>query len=165
MRCLFKSLLLLLLLATVAQADIFRCRDTSGRLVFTDDPARFPPGCKEETAPPPGAVNVVPMPAPAGASKEAEALIRTREERRQAEQQQLAAWRKEAQTIADNFRQAQRQRHYPRIHTQARIKAALEGMAEAAQKKKALLQSMAAAGASQDQVQEVTRLLKGVEAP
>jgi Domain of unknown function (DUF4124) len=165
MRGLLKTMLLLLLLATVAQAEVFRCRDTNGRLVFTDDPARFPPGCRQKSSSPSGAVNVVPMQVPAGTSQETEAYLRARDQKQQAERQQMTEWLDAAHGIAENYRQAQRQRYYPRLHTQAGTMAALATMSQAAQDKATLLQSMSTAGASQDQMQEVSRLLEEVKAP
>ena len=165
MRILPKAVLVVLLLATAAQADIFRCRNTAGRLVFTDDPALFPAGCKAEPSPPPGALSVVPLPVPAGARQRAEAFIQAREERQQAGQEQLAGWLDAARSIVEDFRQAQRQRYYPRQRSQAAINQALQGMTRAAQDKTDLLQAMDAQGASPDEVQQVTRLLEGVQAP
>ncbi len=165
MRGLLKTMLLLLLLATVAQAEVFRCRDTNGRLVFTDDPARFPPGCRQKSSSPSGAVNVVPMQVPAGTSQETEAYLRARDQKRLAEQQQMTEWLDAAQNIAESYRQARRQRYYPRLHTQAGTMAALAAMSQAAQDKAALLQSMSAAGASAAQVEKVSEALQEVKAP
>lgn len=165
MRVMLKAVLVVMMLATAAQGDIFRCRNTAGRLVFTDDPALFPAGCKAEPGPTRGALSVVPLPVPAGARQRAEAFIQAHEARRQARQEQLTGWLDAARSIAEDFRQAQRQRYYSRQRTQATIKQALQGMTRAAQDKADLLQAMHAQGASPEEVQQATRLLEGVEAP
>jgi len=165
MRILPKAALVVLLLATAAQADVFRCRNSAGRLVFTDDPALFPAGCKAEPGPSTGTLNVVPLPVPAGARQRAEAYIQAREARRQAGQEQLAGWLDAARSIAEDFRQAQRQRYYSRQRSQAVINQALQGMTRAAQDKTDLLQAMDAQGASPDEIQQVRHLLEGVKAP
>lgn len=165
MRILLKAVLVVLLLTTAAQADIFRCRNVAGRLVFTNDPALFPAGCKAEPSPQPGALSVVPLPVPAGARQQADAFIKAREARQQAGQEQLAGWLDAARSIAEDFRQAQRQRYYPRQRSQAVINQALQGMTRAAQDKTDLLQAMETQGASPDEVQQVTRLLEEVKAP
>ncbi len=41
------------LLPLTATAEIYRCREVGGILVFTDDPARFPPSCSVEARPSP----------------------------------------------------------------------------------------------------------------
>ena len=165
MRGLLMSVLLLLVLAAAAQAEVFRCRDTNGRMVFTDDPGHFPPGCRQESSTPSGAVNVVPMQVPAGTSQETEDYIRARDQKRQAEQQQMAEWLDAAHTIAESYRQARRQRYYPRLHTQAGTMAALAAMSQAAQDKAALLQSLSAAGASAAEVEKGSEALQEVKAP
>jgi hypothetical protein len=90
-----------------AAAEIYRCRDAGGVLFFTDNPAHFPPGCRQEApGDRQGALSVVPeTPAPANVSGAEEFLRRSS---REAEEQsrQVRQWKDEAESLAGEYRQA-----------------------------------------------------------
>ena len=48
LRTLLLCAFMLLFLNDLAMAEIFKCRDAEGTLVFTNDPSRFPLGCDAE---------------------------------------------------------------------------------------------------------------------
>ena len=165
MRILSMTLLVVLLTATAAPAEVYRCRNGAGRLIFTDDPAHFPAGCKEEPSPSSGALSVVPLSVPAGAHRETQALLRDADTRRQDARQQQAGWLDAARSIAADFQHAQQEYYYSSQRTQATMMAAQQAMSRAAQDKADLLQAMTAARADQETVQQVSDLLAGVVAP
>lgn len=165
MRILSMTLLAVLLSAPAAPAEIYRCRSNAGRLVFTDDPAHFPAGCKAEPSPSSGALNVVPLPVPAGVRGETQTLLRDADTRRQDARRQQAGWLDAARSIAADFQRAQQEYYYSSQRTQATMMAAQQAMSRAAQDKADLLQAMTAARADQETSRQVSSLLAGVEAP
>ena len=165
MLVLLRAMLVLLLLSGVAGADIYRCRDASGSLIYTDDPSLFPAGCREVPSSSQKDVNVVPMPAPSGADARAQEAVRAGEQKQAATARQDKEWLDRARKIAADFNQARHQRYYARRRTQANINAGLQGMAQAAQAKHDLLQEMSDAGAGAGPTREVAKILQDVTAP
>jgi len=101
--------LLLGILASGASAETFRCRDAEGGMVFTDDPAKFPPGCKpikENKGDVRGGLTIIPTsPAPVVRGGYGERSAPTGEGG-----SETRDWRKEAQILAEEYQKAQAQR-------------------------------------------------------
>lgn len=139
---------LLMVSAAVAET-IHRCIDPSGNLVLTDDPAKFPPGCKPlEQAPEGGGTfNVLTVPettsAAAGQADEAARLERAERSERQA---QIAAWREQARDLVSTYQAAETRRNqaFRRWSYSSRetVNQALEQMEQAREEKQALLRQI-----------------------
>lgn len=102
-------ILVLAILVSGVRAETFRCRDAQGVLVFTDDPDNFPPGClsvEETRGEVSGGLNIVPAPSPsaAGAGFREGAVSYGEGERESRD------WRKEAQALVEEYRDAQARR-------------------------------------------------------
>lgn len=162
---LLRVMLVFLLLSGVAGAATYRCQDSSGAVIFTDDPSLVPGGCQELETPPGENLNVVPLPVPSGAATQAREAIRAREKQQAQTKRQDQKWLDRANEIAKAYVQARRQRYYPPRRTQANISEGLKGMAQAAKDKQGLLQEMADAGAETGISQKVKQILQEVAAP
>jgi len=107
--CKFAVLVLILgFVNTFANAETYRCRNSEGTLVFTDDPARFPPGCRpEEKKDGNGTLSVVPSPsAPPAPARAAE-----KQPMRQKGADQAKEWKEEAQKLASEYQETLTQRY------------------------------------------------------
>ena len=165
MRLLVTSLLILLALVAAASADIYRCRTPQGKLVYTNDPALFPVACTPEANGTSGSLNVVPLSTPAGTGQTSEELIRDATLRQELQQKQLAGWLDTANNIAAAFREARHQIYYTRRRHAGVIDAARQELAQSIQDKQALLQTMTVAGASRDEIRQVSQVLAEVAGP
>jgi len=156
MRHVLKGIVFALLLTGVAQAQVYRCRDAAGTVVFTDSPDLYPGTCVESQA---GPVPVVPMATPSGVDAAVDTTLRQETSDRQ------PAWLDRARQIFADYRQAEQQLYHTPQRSQAHLIEARAAMAQAGQAKTGLLKEMAAADASADQIQAVEELLRGVVAP
>lgn len=89
-----------------ATAKVYRCRNTDGVLVFTDDPANLPSGCKptEPEASQTGLSIVHPTPAPTGPS-DARDLLEEKTLRAEERSDQARRWKEEAEFLVKDYRQ------------------------------------------------------------
>lgn len=158
-------LLLILLLAPHARAENYRCIDRQGNLVFTDDPASAPPGCRELTSTPVHEVPVVPAPQPPDVSGQAQDLIKQREARRELQAALFEKWQKTAKQIAQDYLQAQRLRYHPPRRTQANKEAGLQQMELAMRRKQTLMRELTQADAPPEQRRTIEKIVADVPDP
>lgn len=139
-----------LLMVPVAVAEpIHRCVDSSGNLVLTDDPAKFPPGCKplEQGPAGGGTFNVLTMPeTDSGALGQAEEAAGRERAERSERQAQIAAWKEQARDLVSAYQAAETRRNqaFRRWSYSSRetVSLALEQMEQAREEKQALLRQI-----------------------
>ncbi|WP_305041827.1 DUF4124 domain-containing protein [Geoalkalibacter sp.] len=153
----------------VAEAQVYRCRDQSGLLLMTDDPSKFPPGCRpvEEDSDTAGALSVAPamdeseMPA-----AEAEELARREQAARAERQALIAEWKIQAQELADAYQAAvtRRNQAYNRWNYSSRevVRQSLEAMDRARAGKEQLLEDMAQVFVPAHERAEVDEILQSI---
>lgn len=140
-------LFLSLFAAEVAANQVYRCRDEAGHLVMTDDPAKFPPGCRplekggDDRE---GSFNVVPAPeVPAQPGRSIEQAVREQQAETSRRKERIASFRAEAREIAEDYQQAlvKRNEAYSSWSYGSRkaVKDATETMEEAKKRKRELL--------------------------
>jgi hypothetical protein len=110
-----KLLVLLLLLAALpsgASAEIYSCRDAGGNLMFTDDPANFPPGCQPVNSGSPGKTGggLTIIPAPPASSVEIGSVLKEIEREADRQKKQIEDWKEEARKLARDFQEASAER-------------------------------------------------------
>jgi hypothetical protein len=95
------------LLGGAAMAEIYRCRDAKGVLVFTDDPANCRP---EELEGRKGGLTIVPASPASPGAPAVEEFLRERALQKEERSQQVQEWTEEAASLAQEYRQALSQR-------------------------------------------------------
>ncbi len=145
----FGLALLLVLVPLVSEGEVYRCRDRSGTMLMTDDPSKFPPGCQPvaDSAEEEGAFTVIETPArsSAGANGVEQAVRHQRAETSQ-RQDQIEAWKAQAQELARTYQAAvdRRNQAYNSWSYDSRevVKESLEQMEAVKKKKTQLLQEV-----------------------
>jgi len=101
-------LLLMVLSASAASAETFRCRQADGTLVLTDNPANFPAGCRPEKSPADGGtLSVVPTPTPVLPEREPV----ERSPAGSGELKTKPPWRQKASALVEEYRVALTRRY------------------------------------------------------
>jgi hypothetical protein len=99
------------LLGGAAMAEIYRCRDANGVLIFTDDPANLPPDCRaEEPKGRRGGLTIVPAPPVQPGAPAVEEFLRERALQKEERSRQVREWTEEAASLTQEYRQALSQR-------------------------------------------------------
>lgn len=152
-----------------AEAQVYRCRDQSGILLMTDDPSKFPPGCRpvEDPLEGAGALSVAPtldeseMPA-----AEAEELARREQAARAERRALIETWKGRAQELAGAYQAAvsRRNQAYNRWSYGSRevVRQSLEEMAQARAGKEKLLEEMAQVFVPAHERAEVDDILQAI---
>lgn len=147
MRMMLLLLLFLLALPAVNAAEVYRCRDKSGTLVMTDDPSKFPQGCRpveEDSGAKAGSLNILTSPdVPSPPGQSVEQAVREQQAETAQRETQSAAFREEARQIAQAYQQALEERNeaYNSWSYGSRkvVKEATETMEEAKKRKQELI--------------------------
>jgi vacuolar-type H+-ATPase subunit I/STV1 len=155
------SLLLLGLLGGAAWAEIYRCRDADGVLVFTDDPAHFPPGCKEEESKGrTGGLTVIPESPVQPVAPVAEELLREKALQDEERKQKVQEWSEEAATLVQEYQQALSQRFHTTIV--AERQKYLDRIREIKERRDEILKELAEARLSSREREDIEKTLSTI---
>jgi hypothetical protein len=157
------------LATTLSAQEIHRCIDESGNLVMTDDPGKFPPGCRPvETKPDgQGTFNVLPSPdVPAPATENAQAAADRVRAEISDRQEQIAAWKDQARQLVSDYQAAETRRNqaFRRWSYSSRevVRQAQEQMAQALEDKEKLLQEVDRVFVPAPDREEIRRILEDI---
>ncbi len=160
-------LLLLVGAADFAAAEVYRCRDDEGRLIMTDDPGKFPEGCRPvegDRSEKGGSFIVIETPdVPDPAGRSVEQAVRDEQAKTSRREELSAAFKEEARELARTYHQAlvKRNEAYNSWSYGSRqvVKNATETMEQAKKRKKELLKEIREAYLPGEVREEVRRLL------
>jgi hypothetical protein len=155
-RTIAAALLLAGLWTAPLAAQSFRCRTADGGLVFTDDPGKFPPGCREEAGEPEGSrggVSIIPVAPPPPAAP----LPPSRQDESVSGEKAVGELKREALALAAEYREtvARRVGSLP----PAEVQKARENTVEIFRRRDELRQRLAAARLSAAEKAEIEGIL------
>jgi len=154
------SLLLLLgLLVVPSWAEVYRCRAADGRLIFTDDPAQFPPDCRElrPDEEPEGGISFVPQQSEPPAPPADQPSVAGDAGQDGQSRERGSSLRAEADALAREYQEVVVHR-IPTLPP-AEVQRAREQTVEIMKQRDELLRRLAAAKLSDDEETEIIRLL------
>jgi hypothetical protein len=149
--------LLVLLLAVPATAELIRCRTADGTLLFTEDPNQVPKGCQPVEAPVGGStLNIVPsqddLPSAARPTDENKTLTDSAEE--------VTSLRTAAEELVARYKDAQKRRR--RDSFMVDKQAAMREMADLRSEKSALLTRLDDSNLYRTERRQIRTILDGI---
>lgn len=147
-------LVLLLMLAVPATAELISCRTADGTLVFTEDPTQVPMGCQPVEIPASGGtLNIVPSqdapPSVASPTDDDATLADSAEE--------VASYRTEVEELVARYTDAQKRRMHESFMVDKQ--AAMQEMADLRTEKSALLTRMADSNLDRAEQRQIRAIL------
>ena len=112
LRALLLCAFMLIFLSDSVIAEIFKCRDTEGTLVFTNDPSRFPPGCDAEPMDDLPPLNITPS-QPSSSVKSGSSATISENGQRKNEGRSFDALKGDAEHLVGQFESARREVFHP----------------------------------------------------
>lgn len=144
---------------TLLAADLYPCRDRTGHLFVTDNPANLPAGCVLLENPPSskGSLSVVESPAPAGPSPAERGAMSALSREEQQRQQAYAGFSQEAKRLVDRYEEILPQRYQAMPAAEGRD--LIRQIKEIKEEKRALAEQVGASRLGQSEQREILDIL------